>query len=189
MHSATITLDNTGGDIQGRVSNQLYEWCRSGKMRLPNFPEFGPIVQAIKEGANPSSTKSYRVCTQQADRLLLLESLASKWIENEHTKERAEEEISNHNKRFNVNGDFWFADVSRTVLSKLFLAWVFLLCNWLGFTCSALAKITLYTWPQRQHATLCLGCLGSPSNDLLAKGWNYILNDLKKTPEMFFGFK
>ena len=114
MHCATLMLDQSGAEIQSRVSNQLYEWCRNDKIQLGNFPNFGPLIAALREGANPSSTKSYRVCTQQGTRLLILESLASKWTETECTKDRATSEITAHNELYNKDGDFWFADVART---------------------------------------------------------------------------
>lgn len=114
MHCATLSLDQSGADIQSRISNRVYEWCRTQKMKLGNFPDFGPLITSLREGANPSSTKSYRVCTQQAGRLLILESLAAKWLEHENTKDRANAEIAAHNASFNLDGEFWFSDVSRT---------------------------------------------------------------------------
>ena len=114
MRCATLSLDQSGADIQSRISNRVYEWCRTQKMKLGNFPDFGPLITSLREGANPSSTKSYRVCTQQAGRLLILESLAAKWLEHENTKDRANAEIAAHNASFNLDGEFWFSDVSRT---------------------------------------------------------------------------
>ncbi|CAK8994487.1 unnamed protein product [Durusdinium trenchii] len=118
MHCATLMLDQSGAEIQSRVSNQLYEWCRNDKIQLGNFPNFGPLIAALREGANPSSTKSYRVCTQQGTRLLILESLASKWTETECTKDRATSEITAHNELYNKDGDFWFADEAREVMNE-----------------------------------------------------------------------
>ena len=118
MHCATLALDQSGADLQTRVGNRVYEWCRAGKLQLTGFPEFGPIIDSLRDGAKPAQTKAYNVCTQQANKLVVLESLASKWIENESTKERANAAIESHNATYNPDGDFWFSDVSRTCVSR-----------------------------------------------------------------------
>ena len=44
------------------------------------------------------------------DRLVILQSLAQKWIDTESTKERAMEIIEGHNKEFNPDGQFWLEE-------------------------------------------------------------------------------
>lgn len=55
---------------------------------------------------------TYKVCQQQHDKLLLLQSFAKKWVESEITMERAKAIVEDHNERFNPgsDADYWAPD-------------------------------------------------------------------------------
>jgi hypothetical protein len=93
-----------------RVANRVHEHCRSNVLSLPGFPDFNPIVQSLKATHVPERQKSFRVSVQQHDRLVILQSLAQKWIESDATKERALEVISNHNTEYNPDGKYWLEE-------------------------------------------------------------------------------
>ena len=93
-----------------RVANRVHDHCRSNVLSLPGFPDFNPIVQALKANHVPDRQKSFRVSVQQHDRLVILQSLAQKWIESDSTKERALEVISEHNAEYNPDGKYWLEE-------------------------------------------------------------------------------
>lgn len=74
---------------------------------LPSFPQFDVLLQALKNGQNNNQTKTFRVTTQIHDQLLVLESLAKRWMNDELTAEKANAVITAHNEEFNNTGDFW----------------------------------------------------------------------------------
>lgn len=100
-----------GHELMQRLSNRVYEACRQNTMSLPHFPDFTPLVGALQERPAPLSNKTYRVCIPQADALLVLESLAAKWLESDLTKQRAEGLISAHNSTYNTSGQYWCSDL------------------------------------------------------------------------------
>ena len=67
----------------------------------------------MQQGGSVARSKSYRVSCQQGDRLVVLEALAKRWVQNPLTKERAEQAMSEHNSAYNQNGEYWA--VERTV--------------------------------------------------------------------------
>ena len=109
-YCSTVCVDSSGAEMQDRLANKIYEGCRAGRMKLPGFPDFQPLLAAMKEGTNASSTKSFRVSCQQHDRLVILESLARKWVDSEVTRDRAEKVISEHNTAFNPDGEYWASE-------------------------------------------------------------------------------
>ena len=102
-----ICLDHSGSDLMSRVANRVYDHCRSGVLSLPGFPNFDPIIQALKQNQTSDRQKNYRVSLQAGDRLVILQSLAQKWVDTESTKERALEVILEHNKLYNQDGKYW----------------------------------------------------------------------------------
>lgn len=129
---ATLSLDNSGQDLVNRVANVVYEDCRSGRLSLPGLPQFQPLLQALKNGQTSNTTKSFRVSTQIHDQLLVLESYARRWTEDEQFAEKAKSVISAHNEEFNNTGDFWISErrayQTWLVISKLSFnksKWVF----------------------------------------------------------------
>ena len=108
---ATICLDRSGGDLQSRISNVIYEKARQGAMQAPGFPLFDPLIAAIRQGPNVDRTTTYRVTVQRHDQLLVLESLAKQWMQDPHFQERAQALIEAHNRDFAPDaGEFWAAD-------------------------------------------------------------------------------
>ena len=118
MVCGTLCIDHSGQELLARVANRVYEDCRSGVLSLPAFPDFAPLVNALKCGNTADRSKSFRVSAQQHDRLLVLESYAKKWLNTESTQERAQKLIDEHNAEYNPveqGGQFWIAE--RTDLS------------------------------------------------------------------------
>lgn len=100
-----------------RLANRVYELGRSNVLSLPGFPNFEPIISALKSGPDNNRSKSFRVSTQQFDKLVILESLAKKWADNEQTRERALAAIEEHNLEYNNDGVYWLEE--RTGWNKL----------------------------------------------------------------------
>lgn len=106
----TLCVDHTGSDLASRVANKVYNGSRDGKLRLSGFPDYAPLLQALKTGGASKREKSFRVTIQQQDHLLVLESFAQKWLADESTKERALEIIDQHNQEYNKDGGYWASD-------------------------------------------------------------------------------
>ncbi|CAL1162578.1 unnamed protein product [Cladocopium goreaui] len=106
MMCGSVVLNAAPGTLQTRVANALYESCRNGSAVLPNFPEYEPVVKALQENNTIDNSVGYKVCVAKCGRLLVLQSLARRWTEYEGTKDRAHELIVEHNKGFNVDGDY-----------------------------------------------------------------------------------
>lgn len=107
---ATLNMDHSGLDQNNMIANRIYEDCRGGRLSIPSFPNFQPLVSALKAGQNSDRTTSYRVSSQRHDQLLVLETYAKKWTESEFTAERAKAVIQEHNSEFNNSGDYWIPE-------------------------------------------------------------------------------
>lgn len=103
-----------------RVGNRVYEDARASKITVNKFPAFEPILAALKSGYSTNRDHSFRVSAQRADSLLVLQSLARKWTENEHTATEAKEVIESHNREYNATDDFWLPErTTRSILSVI----------------------------------------------------------------------
>ena len=108
---ASLCLDHSGQDLLSRVSNKVYEACRAGTLALTGFPDFSPLVSALKASSTTGDmTKNFRVTTQRHTTLVILEVLARKWVDNAETRERALAVIESHNKEFNESGQYWLEE-------------------------------------------------------------------------------
>ena len=108
---ASLCLDHSGQDLLSRVSNKVYEACRAGSLALNGFPDFSPLVAALKSSGNAGDVnKTLRVTTQRHTTLVILEVLAKKWVENPDTRDRALAEIESHNDEFNASGQYWLEE-------------------------------------------------------------------------------
>lgn len=113
---SSVTLEGAVDEVQHRVSTTLYEWCRSGKLELKGFPNFGPTIQALQEGTTSKAGDApFKVTVAKHDRLVVLQSLAQRWLEFEGTSDEATAIITEHNNRFNAGGEFT-EDDTRTAL-------------------------------------------------------------------------
>lgn len=110
MLCGTICLDHSGSPILSRISQSVYEGCRQAKIQLSGFPDFQPLLAALKAGSTPQRSKVYRVTAENAGRLVVLESFAKRWMESDATKDRAEHEIQLHNENYNADGEWWYSD-------------------------------------------------------------------------------
>ena len=107
MVCGTLCLDHSGSDMLQRIGNRIYESCRAGTLSLAGFPEFTPVINALRSTNAQDRTKSFRVTTQQHDTLLILEVYAKKWLATESTRERCEQAIKDHNAEFNGTDKYW----------------------------------------------------------------------------------
>lgn len=107
---ATICLESSGSDLVSRIGNAIYDQCRAGRLAIPGFPAFDPLLAALKAGCNVERTGTFKVSCQRGDSLLVLESLAQKWINDPLTADRAAEAIKNHNDEFNKTSDYWLVE-------------------------------------------------------------------------------
>lgn len=104
--------------MMARVANKIYDSCRTNQLSLPGFPDFAPIVQALKSQSGVDREKAFRVSCQQMDKLVVLELFAKKWLETESTKERALEIIRLHNEEYNVDGQYWKEERTETLIEQ-----------------------------------------------------------------------
>lgn len=116
--SATICFGHSGQELLNRIGNEVYSAARDKHLQIPNFPDFAPVIAALKRGPPQETSKSYRVSCQQGSNLLVLESFAKKWLNYEHTADRAKMLIDEHNKEFNSTETFLLAE--RTSFSMQF---------------------------------------------------------------------
>ena len=75
-------------------------------MELQGFPDFSPVLGALRDNIPGGSTVEYKVCAARGSNLVVLQSYARKWLDYEGTKESARELIEEHNNTFNKDGDF-----------------------------------------------------------------------------------
>ena len=101
-----------------RIGNRIYERCRAGTLTLPGFPEFSPVVNALRSTNVQDRSKSFRVTTQQHDTLLILEVYAKKWLATESTRERCEQAIKEHNEEFNASDKYWVEERQDSVWTR-----------------------------------------------------------------------
>ena len=101
-----MVLNGDPGSLQQRIANAVYESCRSGNQVLSNFPDYEPVVRALRDNQSVGNEQTYKVCVARGDRLLVLQSLARRWTEYEGSKDEAHGLIEQHNAHFNVDGDF-----------------------------------------------------------------------------------
>ena len=109
----SVVLNGEPSMLQQRLANSVYEACRAGGTAIPNFPDYGPIVGALRENQASDATVVFKVCKAKVDKLVVLSSLARRWTEYEPTQDEANKLISEHNKAFNEDGDFLEDDERR----------------------------------------------------------------------------
>lgn len=102
-----------GQDLANRIANQIYDRARTGDLQLPSFPQFDPVLNALKNGSTLDGCKSYRVSMQRADQLMVLDSFARKWLENPLFEAQAKDVIENHNREYNASGEFLMTGAER----------------------------------------------------------------------------
>lgn len=114
-----MVLGQSGDELVNRLSNKIYEACRLKSIQLPNFPDFGPTIAALREGSMaPTNSDGFKVCIQQHDKLKILESMASKWLATESLKDKALEMIEHHNSIYNIGGEMLLEDRSAKLLDS-----------------------------------------------------------------------
>ena len=97
----TVCLEHSGSDLATRVANTVFELARSGQMEVPGFPNYAPIVEALKAGQPTQRSSNLKVTAQRGKNLMILESFTKKWTSNDETKDRCLELIKEHNEKFN----------------------------------------------------------------------------------------
>ena len=108
----TICVDSSGSDLLTRVGNEVYEMARAALIDVPSFPDFTPHIQGLKAGAPTERSQPLRVTAVRGDKLMILESLAKRWLDTESTQSRANDILVQHNKEFNPDGDTMLSDRS-----------------------------------------------------------------------------
>ena len=81
-----------------------YSKCRGGQLSLQEFPDFMPLLNALKSESPVLAQKSFKVTTQVHDKLVVLESLVRKWLDEETTAQEAEAILASHNETYNPEG-------------------------------------------------------------------------------------
>ena len=115
-------MDKPSDQLVQRVANRVYDACRANQLKIIGFPQFQTVVTAIQNVAPESDSKQYQVTVRKHDRLVVLEALASKWLDTEF-KDETVQEIETHNERFNSGGEYWHAEEERPPFVVL-LFWV-----------------------------------------------------------------
>ena len=111
---ASVLLDQKPDHLQQYLANAVYEACRAGDLKLPNFPDFGVLIQGLKESTPEADTYNYQVCAKRGSKLVVLGSLANKWLQSDEFGAEATSLIEHHNKTFNIDGDFVEEESDRT---------------------------------------------------------------------------
>ena len=101
-----MLLDQPPDALQQYLANAVYEACRAGDLKLHGFPDFGPLVQGLKEVKPEVSGHEYQVCVKRGASLVVLGSFASKWLQLDQFKDGATDLITRHNEQHNHDGDF-----------------------------------------------------------------------------------
>ena len=112
-----VVLDKPSDQLVQRVANRVYDACRANTLKIVGFPQFQTVITAIQNVAPESDAKQYQVTVRKHDRLVVLQALASKWLDTEF-KDQTIQEIESHNERFNSGGDYWHAEEERPPLSS-----------------------------------------------------------------------
>lgn len=115
----TVCLDVAPEAVEKRIATKLYNDCRTGAMTINGFPQFDGLIRNLKDGISQREGRTYNVCVQQGDRLVVLQSVASKFTESELTKDQAVEMIKEHNKLYNCDGEYWLEDERPAMLVML----------------------------------------------------------------------
>jgi len=106
-------LDRSPDSLQQRVANKLYEGCRSGSLEVAGFPDYKPLLTALQQTAPEETQSNYQVTVKRHDKLLVLSSIAQKFINSDEYGHEANQLIASHNEAFNADGDF-LAEVETT---------------------------------------------------------------------------
>ena len=101
-------LDRGAESLKQHVANKVYEKCRAGDggLDVANFPDYKPLVSALQANQPEIAPPEYQVTIQRHDKLVILSSLANKFLENEEFKVEAANLIAEHNGVFNKDGDY-----------------------------------------------------------------------------------
>ena len=92
--------------LQQRIGNAIYDRCRAQTLSLAGVPNYDSLVASLRESAPTGGDVVYKVCVVRHDRLLVLQSLAKRWLEYEGTKDDAHALVETHNVSFNQGGEF-----------------------------------------------------------------------------------
>lgn len=101
-----IVLDKAPEPLVQRIANKVYESCRSEQLKVVGFPNYAPLVQAIQNLKPTDSNTTYEVTIKKHDRLVVLQSLAAKWMSSEFRDETTAL-LERHNQDFNLDGEYW----------------------------------------------------------------------------------
>ena len=109
-------VDGQSDSLVTRVANEVYNSCRNHTLDLPNFPQFDPILDALKQGSDDVQQKPFQVCRHVGGSLVVLQAYAQKWLDLEQTQCRAHDIVSKHNEKYNSDGVF--VATERTLCGK-----------------------------------------------------------------------
>ena len=86
----------------------MYETSRAGhgSLQVSNFPDFKPLISALQASPVENDTPEYQVTVKRHDKLVVLSSLANKFLENDEFKEEVMHLVTEHNSVFNKDGEF-----------------------------------------------------------------------------------
>ena len=105
-----MLLDRPTQVLQQRIANQIYEMCRSQKLQIPGFPDYGHLVTALGNVEPEAGPDNFEVTVRKHDKLVVLQSLAAKWLEHCDFTAEMQKLIQSHNDHYNQDGDYWHAD-------------------------------------------------------------------------------
>ena len=118
MLCTSVVLDRGPEELVQRLSNKVYDMCRANTLTLVGFPLFGPVVAAIQEARVETPSTQFQVTVKKHDRLVILQSLAEKWMTTEF-KDATVQEVEAHNQKFNKGGEYWHQEEQRPGVNML----------------------------------------------------------------------
>ena len=114
MLCANVVLDRPHDALLQRVANRVHEDARAGHLKITSFPDYAPVIAAIRDAKVEDAGKPLQVTVKKMDRLVILQGLAAKWLDSEFKDETAQL-IDDHNRRFNSDGEYWHESSERLV--------------------------------------------------------------------------
>jgi hypothetical protein len=106
-------LDRSPDSLQQRGANKRHEGCRSGALEVAGFPDYKPLLTALQQTAPEETQSNYQVTVKRHDKLLVLSSIAQKFLNSDEYGHEANQLIASHNEAFFADGDF-LAEVETT---------------------------------------------------------------------------
>jgi hypothetical protein len=92
--------------VADRIGQTVYGAAKEGKLSVPGFPDFAPVVKELQDVRTPTTTATtYQVCNPMVDGTLrILDMHLDLWCEHAVFGDAMTEVLQKHNEEFNPTG-------------------------------------------------------------------------------------